>query len=59
MKEKDKKEKNAKTDAESVKNEQETAENPENPAVKDFLVYEKALKEMEKSYNFTNTITAI
>lgn len=52
MKEKDKKQKNAKIDTENLKNDEKTVENEketENPAVKDFAVYEKALKEMEQS----------
>ncbi len=43
MKEKDKKQKNAKIDAENQKND----ENYENSKVKDYAVYEKALQEME------------
>lgn len=52
MKEKDKKQKNAKINTENLKNNEKTEENEqetENPAVKDFAVYEKALKEMEQS----------
>lgn len=49
MKEKDKTKKTAKNTENDVKNEQKTTENAENPAVKDFAIYEKALKEMEES----------